>query len=460
MKIKRGIAAAMAALAGAGMLAGCGSSSSSTTTAASGSTTAASGSTTAASGSSSSSSGSVSLTFAWWGNQTRNERTSSAIELYEQENSNVTIDGQFSEWTDYWQKMATAAAGGQSPDIMQQDYQYITQYANSDQLLDLTPYIEDGTLDASNWDESMLEAGTVDGKIVAICAGMNAPSMVYNKTITDEAGVTIKDNMTLDEFIEAAKTVYEKTGYKTDLSYGTVQEFFNYLLRSDDVILFGDTQINATAEQLTKYFQVYEDGINEGWELGPDVYADITIGSIEQAPIVAGSSPETSSWNALIWSNQYTAMNALATEDMDLELTTWPSPDPVKSDFIKPGQFFSVTTDSENPEEAVKFLNYLINDEDCNDILLGERGVPINSEIADRVKSQLDETDQKIYDFVYNVVQPNSSTINPPYPDGYSEAGTNLNDIVEELCYGQIDASEAAEEFITMGSASLAAKAS
>ena len=457
--MKRGIAAAMAAFVGAGLLAGCGGSSGGTTTtsAAAGNTTkSTAAATTAASGSST---GGTKLVFAWWGNQTRNERTQKAIEAYEKANSGVSIDGQFSEWNDYWQKMATAAAGGQSPDIMQQDYQYINQYAKSSQLLDLKPYIDNGTLDASKWDKNMLEAGTVDGKVIAICAGMNAPALVYNKTITDEAGVTIKDNMTLDEFVAAAKTIYEKTGYKTDLSYGTVQEPMNYLLRSDGVVLFGDGKLNATKEQLTKYFQVYEDGIKEGWELGPDVYADITIGSIEQAPIVAGTSPDKSAWNTLMWSNQYTAMNKLAKEGMDLEMTTWPSPDPKKSDFIKPGQFFSVTSDTKNPEEAVKFLNYLINSTDCNDILLGERGVPINSDVADKIKSQLDETDQKIYNYIYNVVQPNCSVINPPYPDGYAEAGKALNNVVEELCYGQIDASQAADEFIAQGGAALAAKA-
>ena len=321
--LKRGAAAALAAAMGAGLLVGCGGASSGTTSAAAGGskTSAAAGSSTtkAASGSST---GDANMVFAWWGNQTRNERTSNAITKYQEQNPGVKIEGQFSEWNDYWQKMATAAAGGQAPDIMQQDYQYINQYAKSGQLLDLTPYIENGTLDSSKWDKNMLEAGTVDGKIIAICAGMNAPSLVYNKTITDEAGVTIKDNMTLDEFVAAAKTIYEKTGYKTDLSYGTVQEPMNYLLRSDGVVLFGDGKLNATKEQLTKYFKVYEDGIKEGWELGPDVYADITIGSIEQSPIVAGTSPDKSAWNSLLWSNQYTAMNKLAKEGMDLEMTT------------------------------------------------------------------------------------------------------------------------------------------
>ncbi len=38
--------------------------------------------------------------------------------------------------------------------------------------------------------------------------------MFYNKTVTDELGITMKDNMNLDEFIDIAKEVTEKTGYR------------------------------------------------------------------------------------------------------------------------------------------------------------------------------------------------------------------------------------------------------
>ena len=49
-----------------------------------------------------------------------------------------------------------------------------------------------------------------------ICNGINAPGLLYNKTVTDAAGVTIKDGMTVDEFIDICRTIHEKTGYKTN----------------------------------------------------------------------------------------------------------------------------------------------------------------------------------------------------------------------------------------------------
>ena len=49
---------------------------------------------------------------------------------------------------------------------------------------------------------------------------MNSPALLYNKKLTDEAGVTIKDNMTIDEFEDICRTMLEKTGTRADLPYG------------------------------------------------------------------------------------------------------------------------------------------------------------------------------------------------------------------------------------------------
>ena len=109
------------------------------------------------------------MTFAWWGNQVRNESTSKILEMYSEENPGVTFDGQFSEWNDYWNKLATASAGHTMPDIVQMDLQYYDQYVKNGLLLDLTPYIEDGTLNLEDADESILESAKVDGKTYAVC---------------------------------------------------------------------------------------------------------------------------------------------------------------------------------------------------------------------------------------------------------------------------------------------------
>lgn len=415
-----------------GMLAGCGGG------------TGSSGST------SESSDGTVNLTFTWWGNQTRNERTQAALDLYSEQNPGVTFDPQFAEWNDYWDKLATAAAGHSLPDIVQMDYSYLEQYVSNGLLVDLTPYIEDGTINVDNVDEGILNSGKVGDGIYALCNGVNVPALLYNKTLLDEAGITIKDNMTMDEFIAVCKEVYEKTGYKTNIAYGS-DAYIDYFCRAYDEIIYESDSIGASQETLDAFYSLYEDGINEGWLLDPSVFAEVTVGSVEQDPMVYGSSPETMSWCFFAYSNQLTATKSAAPEGMEIGMTTWPSADPAKSDFLKPSQFFAITVDSKNPAEAAKVLDFITNSVECNNILLGERGVPISSEVSNAISENMSEDDRNIITFINEVVTPNSSTISPPAPTAASEA-YNLNDnLIEKVCYGELTAAEAAQQMYEEG---------
>ena len=92
-----------------------------------GTTAAAAGETTAAAAAPA---GDVAMTMFWWGNQVRNERTQAALDLYSETNG-VKLDGQFAEWSDYSNKLATSAAGHAMPDVVQMDYMYLDQYAKS-----------------------------------------------------------------------------------------------------------------------------------------------------------------------------------------------------------------------------------------------------------------------------------------------------------------------------------------
>ena len=397
------------------------------------------------------------LSFIWWGNQTRNERTQEILSMYSTEHPEITFDPQFAEWGDYWQKLATASAGHELPDIVQMDYSYLKQYVSNDLLVDLTPYIEDGTIDVSNVDEGILNSSKVDGGIYAICNGVNVPAHLYNKTLLTENGIEVKDNMTVDDFVAISKEIYEKTGYKTNIAYGT-DAYIDYFARAYGETVYEDDKIGASESTLKDFYGLYETGITEGWLIDPSVFSEVTVGSVEQDPMVYGSSPATMSWCFFAYSNQLSAVQKAAPEGMEIGITTWPSKDPVKSDFLKPSQFFAVTVDSEYPEEAAKVIDYITNSVECNNVLLGERGIPVSSVVAEAIGENMTENDRNIINFINDVVAPNSSTISPPAPTAAAEA-YNLNDeLVEKVCYGLITAEEAASQFYTEGNAIMAAK--
>lgn len=403
--------------------------------------------------------GEMTLTVGWWGNQIRNDRTQEALDLYAKNHPGVTFDSQPSQFSDYWTKLATAAAGNSLPDIFQMGYDsYLEEYADNGLLEDLTPYVEDGTLDVSEIDDGILDAGKVDGKLYAICSGVNVPALIYNKSLTDELGIEVKNNMTLDEFMEISREIYEKSGVKTDVGYGNAQNIMTYMMRGEGVEnMFSDQAFSVSGEDgFLPFFEVYETGYQEGWMLDAGIYAELTVNSVEQCPLVYYSSPSTQSWCACYWSNQLTAMQEAAPEGVELEYATWPAKDPKLANYLHPSMFFSVAAGSANKEEAVKVLDYLINDMDCNNILLAERGVPAPTDVAEGISEKLPEESQREITFINEVVTPNSSPISPCAPVGATEVFSLADDLVEKVLYGQMTAAEASAELYNQGNAILA----
>ena len=116
--------------------------------------------------------------------------------------------------------------------------------------------------------------------------------------------------------------------------------------------------------------------------------------------------------------------------------------------------FFSISESSTNKEEAAKFLDWFTNSVDANKILLGERGVPINSKVAESIKSEVDSNVALIFDYI-NSVSEIATPIDDPDPKGKGEIEALGKSIVEGVRYGDMSADDAAASFISQSSAIL-----
>ncbi len=112
--------------------------------------------------------GAVDLKFAWWGNELRNKNTQASIDAYIKANPNVKIAAQPGEFGSYWDKLATQTAGGQAPDIIQMDMNYISEYGTRQALLDLSK------VDVSKFSEGTVDSGKINDQLVGINAGVNS----------------------------------------------------------------------------------------------------------------------------------------------------------------------------------------------------------------------------------------------------------------------------------------------
>ena len=411
------------------------------------------------------SAGDIEIGFGWWGNQVRDEVTKNAMDYFHEVYPNVTFNLNAQTWNDYWAQMQTFAASDMLPDLMQQDYAFIEQWVEAGNLLDLTPYVESGALDLSNLSPSIVDTGrsSSDGHIYAVCAGENAPSLLYNKTLTDSLGITVPDNMTWDQFAELSRKIYAESGYGVIYGNTNSENPLTYYARGlGHQAFFEADGLSTSVEEMTGYYQRLLDGVSEGWMYDTNKIANVSEATIPEYPLVYGTDPSVRTWVAFAFSNQLSAYQAAAEADgIELGITSWPENNPTQANYLKPGQFFSITTDTKNPDLAVAILNYLINDTQGGILLQAERGVPASTKVAADIAEEVGKKDPtypvivKYLEFVAG----NSSNIFPSLP-GY--AGTVNDDAIKPTADEILDpnpgltAEEAAKKLVD-GAAKIAA---
>jgi multiple sugar transport system substrate-binding protein len=396
----------------------------------------------------------VQLTVAWWGTQIRNDKQQAVFDQYTKENTNVTFDGQPYAYADYYNKLATDAAAKNLPDIYQISSTTMTDYMSKNLMYDMTPYTKNSVIDISKISSALLEEGSLSGKLYVMPLGINAVGLVYNKTLLDKNGITVKDYMNVNDFMVLSKNVYEKTGYKTDLVDGN-DNTFNYISRTNGKFIFdtkGKLNISlATDPEISQCFQISEKGIKEGWALDMGVFTSITAGAIEQMPLVYGTDPKRMSWCAFLGSNQLTAAQAAAPKGTELAITTLPSDNQKKSNSLSFGTGFAIAANCKNPVEAAKFINYMTNSVKANNILLAERGIPVSSDVVKAIAPNLDASTKLVGTFITNVVSTKCSPVGPGKVTGSTQVIALYKQLQEQILYGKLSSANAAQQLFDQG---------
>ena len=107
---------------------------------------------------------------------------------FEAENPGVDVQIELVPWADYWTKLTTQASGGSCPDVMTMFILNFKTLQSKGVLADLTPYIEEAGLDLSKYNETAMDAFTVDGKIYGIPKDFDSIATFYNKDLLAAAG--------------------------------------------------------------------------------------------------------------------------------------------------------------------------------------------------------------------------------------------------------------------------------
>ena len=392
----------------------------------------------------------VTIKITWWGGQTRHEYTQQLLDMYTELNPNVTFEASPSGWDGYFDKLATQAASGAMPDIMQMDYLYIATFANNDSIADLSPVIADGYLDVSNLDAKLLQSGVIAGKQVGVPLSSSILAVMYNPEAIAAAGASDpEDGWTWEEYIALNTAVAGKFGEPSALaaSNGPVSDtnIFRYWVRQHGGMLFSEdgTSLGFEDDAITAgFFQMWKDMIDLNVAADPDEQAQLASLGLEGSPVVAGKAATSIEWNN-------GAVRASSINDkLHIAMPPVSTADDYSGLWIKPGMFFSVAETSEVKEEAAKFISWFLNSEEANAVIAGERGVPTSALARESLVSSGTMTAQQIEMFQYvDKAAPVAGGTPLPDPAGVSEVNSAFADAANSVFYGVKTAEEAAVIF-------------
>ncbi|HKM08377.1 MAG TPA: extracellular solute-binding protein [Sphaerochaeta sp.] len=376
--------------------------------------------------------GKTTIRWAYWGSGDRVTISQQAIDLYQSRNPGVQINPEVSGGAgDHFVKVDTQLAGGNGPDIIQMGGN-IYDYAGV--LLPLDKYSEN-ILDTKVIDPSAVASGKISGKLLGVSTGVTMPSLVYNKSLIESSGAPLpKASMTYAEFRDyllLLKSKLPKGVYPMqDIGVmSTNSTPFGYWTRYNGTPLFtaSDSSTAVTALDAQKYLELFQDYRSNGLIPPAEIASGYAESNADSSALIAGKAAI-----AFLYTNQLGGYQAATTDE--LRLMEFPGAAATKALWQAPSQFYTVNKDSKNPEETVKFINFLVNDPDAAMILGSNRGASASA--TARASGASSPADQRVLDYM-QVAGPHSSLETDHVPND-TEFNSTLFLIYQRVAFGQV----------------------
>lgn len=383
----------------------------------------------------------VELRFSWWGGESRHEGTLAAIDAYMAKNPNVKIEAEYSGWDGYYQKLVTQLAGTTAPDVIQINYNWLYNLRRQGKFF-TDPRDMKGIIDVSGFSQASLDAISVDGELQGLPTGLNAAGMIYNKEFFKKNNIPEDiDYWNWDNLLEEGKRIHD-----ADSNQYLLNEFPNsivslcdmYLEQEGKEIVKSDYTLGVNAEELTEAYEYIQKLFDNG-----------VITPFEESALFQDKTEQYPKWlnGEMGMFIQVASVIPALSSNFEVGVTRVPLMDGAKSSgvSINATNIFAVNDSGDNKEEAAKFINWMLNDEEGIKTLKDVRGV------------QSTENGRKILldAGAINPVISQTIDIASKYPgqaNSEAEMNSELDDIklqfVEKLGYGELSPKEAASEML------------
>ncbi|MFC7404243.1 ABC transporter substrate-binding protein [Georgenia alba] len=390
--------------------------------------------------------GEVTIRFAWWGNPDRARMTQEAIDAFNEEHPDITVETEFTDFDAYWDRLATSVAAGDEPDVITMGGAYPREYGSRGTLLDLAEVSD--IIDTSVYDEAALANGHFDGTQYGVPTGVNSYGVVANPRVFEEAGVPMPDDdsWSWEDYAEIAAEI---SANSPDDVYGSEDP-----TAPDTLDLFAD--------QHTGSGLYTEDG---GLAVTPDTveqWFDLTTGLVE-----SGATPEATVSVELMgqpnpeqtlmgqglagmtfaWTNQLQAFAEASGDDLVMLRAPGETTEQEPGQWLQASQLYTIGANSDHPEAAAELISFLTTSTAAADAIGSDRGVPAVAELREHLEPDLQPVQQTEYAYIDRMTGliDGDFVIGPP---GSADSPSIMDRVNEQVLFEQLSPAEGGQQFI------------
>ncbi|MDE3722200.1 extracellular solute-binding protein [Nocardiopsis sp. N85] len=397
-------------------------------------------------GGSESDDGVVELRYSWWGSDDRHSTLQQVIDVFEAQNSDIRIVADYTDWGSYWDKLATSTAAGDAPDIMMQEERYLREYGDRGALADLSEFGDH--LDLSKVDPLVAESGNLDDKTYGIASGVNAYAVMADPKAFEAAGVELPDDSTWswEDYVALSAEITEASGGDIvgtqSMSYN--ESGFQIFARQHGENLYNeDGTLGFSEDTLAAWFEITKELLDEGGQPSASESVEIEAGGPDQSVLSTNAGAM-----AHFWTNQLGGITEASGSDIELLRYPGETTGERTGMYFKPAMFYSVSAGSEHPEEAARFVDFMLNSNEAAELILSDLGLPANVDVRAQILSSLPPADERSAVFLSEV----EGTIvdgNPPPPIGAGQVVEITKRVTDSMAFGDLTPQEAAEQWMS-----------
>lgn len=380
--------------------------------------------------------GSASLRFVFWGADDRVRRFQDACDLYMDKNPNTEILVEFGEIGALETQMSVAMSAGNLPDVFWVHGNLFPQMVAEGHVMDLTDHFGQ-EIGNEGFTESILDGGTYDGRLYSLPHGLQSPCTFAKVPILEELGIPIKtypESYTWQEYAEYSNLAHERMGpdfYGTDepTSTGYYDPMRAWIRQHGEELFDESGDLGFTEGTLTTWLEYWDELRASGGAVPPDIHRDDDP-FFQGAPMIRNLAAFH-----LRNSNQIGELQKLSPEELVLMPLPGNGGDGTDNIFMFPNNL-AIAADTEYPDEALKFVDFLLNDPERAEIIGTTIGSPPTQAMRDVIAPGLDEAETQFLDYIGFEVEaePRPMPASPPTAGAFN---TDMRETLDAWAFGQ-----------------------